>query len=234
MTTLLLLFANAVRQKVVRKKTIGLGLERLIKRGNKMPIQVAEGKKRPDVPLQAAKLASETGVALRDQLPIYTSWKQYQKEAGPAEVQKVLDKVAVRQLFHSAYFLELVWFPCTKLCLINHLWMQTRLDVEVEREGPAKAACTDIVKKGVRQQRYHLKRKYFDPSLTLEQMLAKPPPPKMKKAEWTKLVEYWCDPRNQVHALHHLFFLKCSLNYVHDNENFVLLLWCRRNVKRIK
>jgi hypothetical protein len=138
MTTLLLLFANAVRQKVVRKKTIGLGLERLIKRGNKMPIQVAEGKKRPDVPLQAAKLASEIGVALRDQLPIYTSWKQYQKEAGPAEVQKVLDKVAVRQLFHSAYFLELVWFPGTKLCLINHLWMQTRLDVEVERADQRK------------------------------------------------------------------------------------------------
>jgi hypothetical protein len=66
MTTLLLLFANVVHQKVVRKKTIGLGLERLIKRGNKMPIQVAKGKKRPDVPLQAAKLASETGVALRD------------------------------------------------------------------------------------------------------------------------------------------------------------------------
>nr|CAZ96157.1 conserved hypothetical protein [Saccharum hybrid cultivar R570] len=125
--------------------------------GNKMPIRVAEGKKRPDVPLQAAKLATETGVALRDQLPIYTSWKKYQKEVGPAEVQKVLDKVA------------------------------TRLDVEVERAGPAKAACTDIVKKGVQQQRYHLKRKYFDPSLTLEQMLAKPPPPKMKKAEWTKL-----------------------------------------------
>jgi hypothetical protein len=58
MTTLLLLFANAVHQKVVHKKTIGLGLERLIKRGNKMPIQVVEGKKRPDVPLQAAKLAS--------------------------------------------------------------------------------------------------------------------------------------------------------------------------------
>jgi hypothetical protein len=112
--------------------------------------------------------------------------------------------------------------------------MQTRLDVEVERAGPTKAACTDIVKKGVQQQRYHLKRKYFDPSLTLEQMLAKPPPPKMKKAEWTKLVEYWCDLRNQVHALHHLFFLKCSLNYVHDHKNFVLLLWCRRNVKRIK
>jgi hypothetical protein len=39
----------------------------------KLPIIVAEGKKRLDSPLQAAKLASETGVALRDQLPIFTS-----------------------------------------------------------------------------------------------------------------------------------------------------------------
>jgi hypothetical protein len=68
-----MLFANAAPRKEVRKKTIGVGLEKMIKRGNKLPIQVAEGKKRPDVPHQAAKLASETGVALRDKLPIYTS-----------------------------------------------------------------------------------------------------------------------------------------------------------------
>jgi len=30
--------------------------------------------------------------------------------------------------------------------------------------------------------------------------LAKQPPPKMKKEEWVKLVEYWCDPKNKVHA----------------------------------
>ena len=57
---------------------------------------MAEGKKRPDVPLQAAKLASETGAALRDNLPILTSWKLYQKDAGPAQITKVLEKVAVR------------------------------------------------------------------------------------------------------------------------------------------
>jgi len=54
-----MLFANAAPRKEVRKKTIGVGLEKMIKRGNKLAIQVAEGKKRPDVPLQAAKLASE-------------------------------------------------------------------------------------------------------------------------------------------------------------------------------
>jgi len=74
------------------------------------------------------------------------------------------------------------------------------LDVDVKNEGPSKAACTDIIKKGLWQQRYHLKRKYYDSSLTKEQLLARDPPGKMKKEDWTKLVEYWYDPDNQVHA----------------------------------
>jgi len=76
------------------------------------------------------------------------------------------------------------------------------LDVDVKNEGPSLDACTDIIKRGVRQTRYHLKRKYFDESLSREQLLAKEPPPKMKKEEWIKLVEYWCDPNNQVHDQH--------------------------------
>jgi len=80
--TFLLLFANAAPQKNVRKKTIGHGLEKMINRGKKLAIEVAEGKKRPEVPLQAAKLALECGVALRDNLPIYTSWKDYDNEQG--------------------------------------------------------------------------------------------------------------------------------------------------------
>ena len=61
-------------------KTMGHGLEKMINRGKKLAIEVAEGKKRPEVPLQAVKLASECGVALRDNLPIYTSWKEYHNE----------------------------------------------------------------------------------------------------------------------------------------------------------
>jgi hypothetical protein len=100
----------------------GSWLREADKKGNRLPIQVAEGKKRPDVPLQAAKLASETGVALRDNLPIYTSWKLYEKDAAKEEVQKVLDKVAVRWQFHSKYlFALLALLPCKKLCLRIHL-----------------------------------------------------------------------------------------------------------------
>ena len=100
--TILLLFANVGPKKNVRKKTMGYGLEKMLNRGNRLAIHVAERKKRPEVPLQAAKLASETGVALRDNLLIYKSWKLYDNVVGQAEVRKVLDKVAVRQLFNSS------------------------------------------------------------------------------------------------------------------------------------
>ncbi|KAL5648803.1 hypothetical protein ACJX0J_039612, partial [Zea mays] len=153
----------------VHKKTMGHGLEKMLNRGNRLSIHVAEGMKRSEVPFQAAKLASETGVALRDNLPIYKSWKLYDNVVGQAEVRKVLDKVV------------------------------SRLDVDVKNEGPSKDACTDIIKRGGRQTRYNLKRKYFDESLTKEQLLAMQPPPKMKKEDWTGLVEYWCDPKNQLH-----------------------------------
>ena len=69
--TFLLLFTNAAPLKNVFKKTMGHGLEKMINRGKKLAIEVAEGKKRPKVPLQAAKLASECGVALRDNLYLH-------------------------------------------------------------------------------------------------------------------------------------------------------------------
>jgi hypothetical protein len=91
-------------------------------------------------------------------------------------------------------------FLCEKLFALSHFSLQSRLDVDVRNDGPSKAACTDIIKKGVKQQRYLIKRKYFDESLTREQLLAKELPPNMNKQEWTKLVDYWCDPKVKVCA----------------------------------
>jgi hypothetical protein len=45
-----------------------------------MPLVIAKGKRRPEAPMQAAKLASEGGIILRQHIPIYTHWKEYKKE----------------------------------------------------------------------------------------------------------------------------------------------------------
>jgi hypothetical protein len=80
----------------------------------------------------------------------------------------VLKKVVVSQLFHSSkYFHALQYSQVQIVSNISFVWLQSSLDVDVRNEGPSKAACTDIIKKGVRQQRYLLKRKYFDESLTI-------------------------------------------------------------------
>jgi len=48
--------------------------------GRRMPIAVAEGKRRPHEPFQAAKFASEAGVIIRDKVPVLTHWKDYKRD----------------------------------------------------------------------------------------------------------------------------------------------------------
>ena len=48
----------------------------------KLPVHIAEGNKRPEAPMQAAKLASEGGIILRQHIPILTHWKEYKKNKG--------------------------------------------------------------------------------------------------------------------------------------------------------
>lgn len=47
--------------------------------GKRLPISVAEGKRRPHEPVQAAKFASESGVVIWDSIPILPHWKEYKK-----------------------------------------------------------------------------------------------------------------------------------------------------------
>ena len=71
-------FLDAMTTKTGLRK--GKGLERITKSlGSKVPIQIAEGMKRPEKPLHAAKLASECGLVARSHLPILPHFKLYKK-----------------------------------------------------------------------------------------------------------------------------------------------------------
>jgi hypothetical protein len=50
--------------------------------GTRIPIVIKEGKRRPEAPMQVAKLASKGGIILRQHVPILTSWKEYKKDKG--------------------------------------------------------------------------------------------------------------------------------------------------------
>ena len=60
------------RARKSRKATKGVGLHKTTQSmGTRMPILVVKGNRRPHDPLQAAKFASEAGVVVRSQVPIF-------------------------------------------------------------------------------------------------------------------------------------------------------------------
>jgi len=86
----------ATRKQVPRGKSLGKGLDSLSRGlGTKIPIQISEGKRRPEPPIQAAKLASEGGIILKQQIPIYPHWKNYKKDEG--QITNYIGKPAVSQ-----------------------------------------------------------------------------------------------------------------------------------------
>jgi len=67
--------------KSKRGRSMGFHLERMTRGLNaKIPVLVADGKRRPDAPVQAAKLESESGIIIKQHIPIYTHWKEYKKD----------------------------------------------------------------------------------------------------------------------------------------------------------
>lgn len=64
-----------------RGRSMGKGLERMSRASNsKLPVVIVEGMRRPEAPMQAAKLASEGGIVLREHMPIYPRWKDYKDD----------------------------------------------------------------------------------------------------------------------------------------------------------
>ncbi|KAK8488272.1 hypothetical protein V6N11_066211 [Hibiscus sabdariffa] len=65
----------SISQKRIRGPSRGKGLENLIKGGNKLLVEIPEGKGRPIDAVQSAKLSSEIGIISRQFTPIPTKWK---------------------------------------------------------------------------------------------------------------------------------------------------------------
>lgn len=58
----------------------------------KIPIQITEGSKRPEPPIQAAKFASEGGITLRQHIPIFHHWKEYKKKENEPTIRNYIGK----------------------------------------------------------------------------------------------------------------------------------------------
>ncbi|TVU39288.1 hypothetical protein EJB05_12700, partial [Eragrostis curvula] len=75
----------------------GKDLERINKgMEKKLAIHISEGKKRPEVPLQAAKLATEGSIVLRWHIPVLPHWKMYRDEREREHLVNYINKVSVQ------------------------------------------------------------------------------------------------------------------------------------------
>jgi hypothetical protein len=61
--------------------------------GMKIPIQITQGSKRPEPPIQAAKFASEGGITLRQHIPIFHHWKEYNRKDIEPKIKKILENI---------------------------------------------------------------------------------------------------------------------------------------------
>ena len=83
---------------VKKRDRRGAALERLTKSlHTKVAIQIPEGLKRPDNPLQAALFASEGGFLARKHTPVLPHFKEYKKDK--TLMNDFVGKVAVSCLF---------------------------------------------------------------------------------------------------------------------------------------
>jgi len=75
---------------------MGRDLDRISRGLNtRIPVVIAEGKKRPEPPMQAAKLASEGGIILRQHIPIFTHWKEYKDIKNKDILPSYMGKISV-------------------------------------------------------------------------------------------------------------------------------------------
>jgi len=73
---------------------------------------------------------------------------------------------------------------------------QSKFDMDVNA-APVRRACVAQLKRAVCQQRYRLKKKYFDP-YPLHLVVKNSPLTFMSDVEWNKLVEHWKDEKRMV------------------------------------
>lgn len=75
--------------------------------------------------------------------------------------------------------------------------LSAKFDINTS-DAPVQKACSQMMKSAVRQQRYRLKKKYFDP-FPLHLVAKKSPIRSMTDEEWNELVEYWKSPKKWRH-----------------------------------
>uniref|UniRef100_A0A8R7U3I9 Uncharacterized protein n=1 Tax=Triticum urartu TaxID=4572 RepID=A0A8R7U3I9_TRIUA len=150
-----------------RGPNLGKGLERITRRRQgKLPLLIPEGSLQPETPLLAAKFATECNVTVRHHMPMFKHWKDYKDPNG-----NVRDGI-----FRN---------------FAGKVGNKFQMDLEAV---PVRKACTEMLKCATPQQRYRLKKEYFDPHAP-HLVRRTYPVPSMTDDQLNELVESWKDPK---------------------------------------
>ncbi|CAL5017487.1 unnamed protein product [Urochloa decumbens] len=129
-----------------RGRSMGKGLERMSRGLNsKVPVVIVEGMRRPDAPMQAAKLASEGGIVLRQHMPIHLRWKDYKEDKSV--LNDFVGKVSVK--FSMDPNQKAVQIACSDLLRGGQRQMRHRLKKTYFDDVPANQVRTTSPLKGM-------------------------------------------------------------------------------------
>jgi len=77
--------------------------------------------------------------------------------------------------------------------------------MDVNNDDATKAACADVMQSAIRNQRYRLKKKYFN-GVPANEVRTTSPVQNMTDEEWIALVSHWSDPKKKVCSKFAIFF----------------------------
>ncbi|TVU40488.1 hypothetical protein EJB05_13955, partial [Eragrostis curvula] len=80
----------------------------------------------------------------------------------------------------------------------QNFYVQAKFDIDT-RAKPVRKACSQMMKNAIRQQRYRLKKKYFDP-FPLHLVSKTSPVKSLTDEQWNQLLEIWKDPKRWRHG----------------------------------
>ncbi|CAL5006624.1 unnamed protein product [Urochloa decumbens] len=185
-----------------RGLNMGHGLERLTRaRGGKLPIVITEGNIRPLVPSIAAKYATECNIAVRNHIPILKKWADYKRQ--PAFIRRFLGCLEVSTILYQYALssrIELVFFPCNLKTLQNKDNV-ARFNININ-DPIVKNGCLAMMKNAVRQQRYKLKKEFFDP-FPLHSVRKTSPVKEMSNEQWIELEHCQKNKDNRAEVKYH-------------------------------
>ncbi|CAL4964457.1 unnamed protein product [Urochloa decumbens] len=137
---------NAMINQRSRGRSMGKGLERMSRGLNsKVPVVIVEGMRRPEAPMQAAKLASEGGIVLRQHMPIHLRWKDYKEDKSV--LNDFVGKVSVK--FSMDPNQKAVQIACSDLLRGGQRQMRHRLKKTYFHDVPANQVRTTSPLKGM-------------------------------------------------------------------------------------